>query len=254
MQWAQGYTLEGLLPAGMQTLCVYPGDGGDNVSAPLRNDLGQSAVAPLWHTCCVLAMLAMFAGLSVYLRTGSSHPRVGHLLLYSIAIAFEWAVFAVSLWNSDAAFGRYVGRVFHNPRSLWLDILVALLLCGVVVLVEPIMMRVLGRTGWVSLEGMRPNNRLQIAAWIVMAISAGISEETVFRGYLQQQFAAWTGHVSIGILGQAALFGLVHEYEGWKYMTLIFVLGGILGVSARLRKGLRANMIAHSAMDILSAF
>lgn len=220
----------------------------------VRNDLGQSAVAPPWHTCCVVAMLAMFAGLSVYVRMGSSHPRVGHLLLYSIAIVFEWAVFAVSLWNSHAAFGSYVARVFENPRSLWLDILVALLLCAIVFLLEPIMVRVLGRTGWVSLEGMRPNNGLEIVAWIVAAISAGISEETVFRGYLQQQFTAWTGHVSVGILGQAAIFGLVHEYEGWKNVALIFVLGGILGVFARLRKGLRANMIAHTSMDILSAF
>jgi hypothetical protein len=37
-------------------------------------------------------------------------------------------------------------------------------------------------------------------------------------------------------------------------MALIFVLGGILGVSARLRKGLRGNVIAHASMDILSAF
>jgi uncharacterized protein len=238
----------------MQTVCVYPGDGDDIVSVPVQNCRNQSAVAPLWHTCCLLAMLAMFAGLSTYLRMGSSHPRVGHLLLYSIAIAFEWAVFAVSLWNSNATFGRYVARVFENPRSLWLDILVALLLCAIVLLLEPIMVRVLGRTGWVSLEGMRPNNGLEIAAWILAAISAGISEETVFRGYLQQQFIAWTGHVSVGILGQAAIFGLVHEYEGWKNMVLIFVLGSILGVSARLRRGLRANMIAHASMDILSAF
>ena len=46
------------------------------------------------------------------------------------------------------------------------------------------MVRVLGQTGWVSMEGMRPNNGLEIAAWIVAAISAGIVEETVFRGYL----------------------------------------------------------------------
>ena len=233
---------------------LFVREGDDIVNVPVRNDLGQSAVAPPWHTCCVLVLLTMFAGLSVYLRMGSTHPRVGHLLLYSIAIAFEWAVFALSLWNSDAAFGRYVARVFENPRSLWLDILVALLLCAIVFLVEPIMVRVLGRTDWVPLEGMRPNNGLEIAAWIVMAISAGISEETVFRGYLQQQFTAWTGHVSVGILGQAALFALVHEYEGWKNMALIFVLEGIFGVSARLRKGLRANMIAHASMDILAAF
>ncbi len=82
-----------------------------------------------------------------------------------------------------------------------LDVLVALLLAVVSLLIAPIIVYVLGRTGWVSLEGMRPNNGIEIAFWIAAAISAGISEETVFRGYLQQQFGGWTGCQSIGILG-----------------------------------------------------
>lgn len=116
------------------------------------------------------------------------------------------------------------------------------------------MVRILGQTGWVSLEGMRPHNGLEIAAWIVTAMSAGICEETVFRGYLQQQISGWTGHVVIGVLGQATVFGLCHVYQGWKNMVLIFVLGCVFGAFAVLRKGLRANMIAHAGVDILGAF
>jgi len=211
-------------------------------------------IAPVWHTCCVLAMLAMFSVLSAYLRMGSSRPRLRHLLLYSIAIAFEWAVFAFILWKSNNVFTSYVARVFQDPRSLLLDIPAAVLLSAISILIAPLMVRVLGQTGWVSMEGMRPNNGLEIAAWIVAAISAGIVEETVFRGYLQQQFTGWTGHLTIGILGQSAIFGLAHGYQGWKNMTLIFALGCIFGAFVRLRKGLRANMIAHAGVDILAAF
>jgi uncharacterized protein len=224
------------------------------MSASTPDSQGRSEIAPVWHTGCVLAMLAAFSLLSAYLRMGSTRPRVGHLLLYSIAIAFEWAVFVLVLWKSNSAFAGYVARVLHDPHALFLDIPVALLLSAVVFLVAPLMLRVLGHSGWVSLEGMRPSNALEIAAWIVAAVSAGIGEETVFRGYLQQQFTGWTGHLSVGILGQAVVFGLAHGYQGWKNMVLIFVVGSIFGAAVPLRKGLRANMIAHAGMDILAAF
>jgi membrane protease YdiL (CAAX protease family) len=101
---------------------------------------------------------------------------------------------------------------------------------------------------------MRPNNGLEIAAWVAMAISAGIGEETVFRGYLQQQFTSWTGHVSIGILGQATIFGLAHLYEGWKNMTLVFVLGVIYGcASSKLNAALFSLQEARSLDRVDSA-
>jgi uncharacterized protein len=202
----------------------------------------------------VLAMLAMISGLTAYLRIGSSTARLGHPASYAMLTVFEWATFALILWHSDTAFVSYVARTTQDLRSLLLDVPVALLLCAVSFLVEPVMVRVLGQTGWVSTEGMRPGNSLEIAAWIVTAISAGICEEAVFRGYLQQQFSAWTGSMTLGVIGQAALFGLAHAYQGWKNMVLIFVLGCIFGAFVLLRKGLRANMIAHALADSLAAF
>jgi len=101
---------------------------------------------------------------------------------------------------------------------------------------------------------MRPHGGLEIAAWVVMALSAGICEETVYRGYLQQQFSGLTGRTGLGVFTQASFFALAHEYQGWKNMVLIFILGCILGAFAVWRKGLRANIIAHAVADILAAF
>lgn len=199
-------------------------------------------------------MLIMVSAVPAYLRIGSGAARLGHIAVYAILTALEWAVLAFSLWHSDAAFIGYVAQATKNPRSLLVDFPVALLLCAISFPVEPVMVRVLGQTGWVSTEGMRPGNGFEIAAWIGLSVSAGICEEAVFRGYLQQQFSAWTGRVSAGVLGQAAAFGLVHGYQGWKNMVLIFVLGCIYGILVLLRKGLRANMIAHVVADSLAAF
>ncbi|HEY6303448.1 MAG TPA: CPBP family intramembrane glutamic endopeptidase [Terriglobales bacterium] len=202
----------------------------------------------------MLALLAIFSGLVVYLRMASTAPRIGHRPMYLIVIAFEWALFAFSLWHSDIAFTGYIAQVLRDPRSLLWDIPVALILSAVLVLISPVIVRILGQTGWVSTQGMLPHDRVETALWMVMAISAGICEETVFRGYLQRQICGWTGHIVIGIVGQGAIFGLCHAYQGWKNVALIVVWGCVFGGCAWWRKGLRANMIAHAALDIVSVF
>lgn len=224
------------------------------MSSPSQNHPQRNSIASVWHTFGILALLAMFTGLVVYLRMGSPTVKIGHLPLYAMVIAFEWAMFAFSLWHSDTAFVGYVARVLHDPHSLLWDIPIALILSAVLLLGSPVIVRILGQGGWDSTEGILPNNGVEIAVWIVMAISAGICEETVFRGYLQQQISSWTGHVVIGVAGQAAVFGLCHAYQGWKKMALIFVWGCVFGGFAWLRKGLRANMVAHAALDIIAIF
>jgi uncharacterized protein len=215
---------------------------------------GLDSIAPAWHTCCLLAILAVFSVLSAYLRMGSAAPRVSHLLLFPVVMAFEWTTFFFALWRSNRAFADYLARAVRNSRALLLDVPIALLLSAISFLLEPAMARILGQTGWASLGGMYPRNALETVLWIAMALSAGVCEEAIFRGYLQQQFSAWTGRVSVGVLVQAVCFGLAHAYQARKNIALIFVLGCIFGIFAVWRKGLRANMIAHALVDVLSAF
>jgi uncharacterized protein len=224
------------------------------MNSPAQEPPLRGSIAPARHTVCLLAIVAAFSVLSAYLRMGSAAPRVSHLLLFPIVIAFEWTTFFFAPWRSNRAFRDYLARAARNPRALLLDIPIALLLSAISFVLVPLMVRVLGQTGWASLEGMHPRSALEMVLWIVMSLSAGVCEEAVFRGYLQQQFSAWTDSASVGVFAQALCFGLVHVYQGWKNVAVIFVLGCIFGVSAVWRKGLRANMIAHALVDILSAY
>jgi membrane protease YdiL (CAAX protease family) len=217
------------------------------MSAPARN--APHAIAPLWHTAGILLFLAALAWLSIFLRMGSDHERVGNVAMYSIVIALEWVMLAFCLWRSDAAFVGYVARVMKNPRALLWDVPIALALAGVLLLITPLIVRVLGQAGFVSTQGMFPKGGAETVLWVVMSITAGICEETVFRGYLQQQFAGWTGSVGFGVVAQAAAFGVCHFYQGWKKVVLISVWGLVFGLCVWWRKGLRANMIAHACLD-----
>jgi membrane protease YdiL (CAAX protease family) len=184
----------------------------------------------------------------------SGAHEMNHLPSYAIAIAFEWVAFAFCLWHTDAVFSRYVAGVLKNRRGLLLDFPVAVLLIAILLLGSPFIVHVLGQTGWFSTKGLLPKGWLEKVVWIALACSAAICEETVFRGYLQQQIGGWTQRTAVGIVGQAIFFGLSHGYQGWKNIALISVWGCVFGVFAWWRKGLRANMIAHAVLDIIAAF
>lgn len=224
------------------------------MSSPASSYSRPGAIAPVWHTCALLVLLTLLSAWAVYVRMGSASARLSHIPIYLVVIASEWALFAFSLWRADPAFVATVARVIRDPRSLLWDIPTALVLSAALIFISPGIIRVLGPKGWGSTQGMLPNNGIEIALWVLMSITAGICEETIFRGYLQQQIAGWTRYPLIGAVSQGVLFGVLHAYQGWKNVALITVWGCIFGLCAWLRKGLRANMIAHASLDIFSAF
>ena len=101
-----------------------------------------------------------------------------------------------------------------------------------------------------SIENLLPQGVVELGLWIALSISAGFCEELVFRGYLQRQFAALTGSRVIGLLLQAALFGVSHGYQGVAATVKITLFGIVYGSLALWRRSLRPGMIAHAWSDI----
>jgi membrane protease YdiL (CAAX protease family) len=85
---------------------------------------------------------------------------------------------------------------------------------------------------------------------IVVAISAGVCEEIVFRGYLQRQFRALTGSAPIAVLLQAVVFGVPHVYQGTRLAAMVCLYGILFGVLALWRRSLRPGILAHAWSDI----
>ena len=100
-----------------------------------------------------------------------------------------------------------------------------------------------------QISQLAPASLAEAALWIALSVSAGICEEFVFRGYLQQQFARATGRTWVGVGVSALLFGTAHGYEGIAGMLMITVYGALFSVLAIKRGSLRAGMIAHGWHD-----
>jgi uncharacterized protein len=98
--------------------------------------------------------------------------------------------------------------------------------------------------------------------WAVSA-TAGICEETLYRGfltwYLAHWIATWTGSSTfwsgpmpipwIAIVLSSLIFGLGHVYLGIKQVPRTFVIGLILAALAWLSGSLWPSIVLHAAID-----
>jgi membrane protease YdiL (CAAX protease family) len=100
-------------------------------------------------------------------------------------------------------------------------------------------------------RALLPRGVLEIVLWASLSLSAGICEEFTFRGYFQQQFAALTRRHWLGVILQAALFGVIHSYQGLPVSMAITAYGAVLGALAAWRRNLRAVMLTHAFTDLV---
>jgi membrane protease YdiL (CAAX protease family) len=96
------------------------------------------------------------------------------------------------------------------------------------------------------------NPILKWVALVVAAASAGICEETGFRGYMQQPIEKRHG-VVVALLVSSVLFTVIHLSKSWAIpgmIPLVFLAGVLLGLIAWASGSLIPGMIGHTAMDI----
>ena len=97
-----------------------------------------------------------------------------------------------------------------------------------------------------------PSLPLQWIAVVVSATSAGICEETGFRGYMQQPIEQRHGAL-VAILVSSFFFMLLHLSKAWAMVGMIpivFGAGVLLGLLAWSSGSLIPSMLGHVVMDI----
>ena len=84
--------------------------------------------------------------------------------------------------------------------------------------------------------------RLTIAGAIMLGLSAGIGEEITMRGALQPKF---------GVVATSLLFASLHVQYSWFGITVIFLLGILLGL-LRKRTNTSVAMAVHALYDMVA--
>jgi hypothetical protein len=205
----------------------------------------------------VLAVLAAWTFLGNVLADrlrAAAHPD--RVRFYAISMLFEWLLFLFVLAGvrrSGASIRTVVGDRWQSVRQVLSDIGIGF---GFWIVSLPVLWVIGGLLRIAAhgphLESMLPHRGVEVAWWIALSVTAGICEETIFRGYLQRQFLALTKNAPAAILIAAATFGIAHAYQGFRMVILISVFGAMFGLLTYWRGTVRPGMIAHGWQDSLN--
>jgi membrane protease YdiL (CAAX protease family) len=251
---------------------------------PLTPPAPPEAIAPAWHTLVLVAVIIVLSIHSAW-RFSSSQREINRLATYGMAAVMDvamlaWIGFGLRLRKTSlrSLFGacpmsfRSILRDLSYAAIFWIAALMVLGSLGSAwsrteallthqapathvpknaqesLASDPAKLQTLR-----ALQRIAPTNGREIAAWMLLCLLVGFTEEVVFRGYLQRQFTLWArGSVVWGVAVSALIFGSGHIYEGARGMFLITAFGALFSLLALYRRSLRAGMMAHAWHDLIT--
>jgi uncharacterized protein len=213
------------------------------------------AAGPL-HTILVLAAIGGWTiWHRIFTNQLSAVANPNRVRFYVVTLFYEWLLFVLvvaGVRRSGASVLIVLGDHWHSVRRLLRDIGIAAgfwIVAAMLLWIFGWLLRIaaLGRN-----VSVLPHRGIELTLWIALSVTAGICEETIFRGYLQRQFMALTKSAPAGILLSAATFGAAHAYQGFRMVILIGLYGVMFGILAYWRGSVRPGMIAHAWQDSLN--
>jgi CAAX protease family protein len=219
---------------------------------PAVPEPASTLVAPRWHTVVMVLILLGVSALSARthgLPGGHSH---GHVVGYLTAIVVEWAMVGF-VWFGVRLRRLRLLDLIGTRWARWTSVLRDLGIAAGFLLISNIILGILARLLSAkpnsAVRGLLPHGTSEIAAFVLLAASAGFCEEIICRGYLQRQFTVLTRSSAAGVVFQGVIFGAAHGYQGLKYMLIISVFGCLFGILVYWRRSLLPGMFAHFLQD-----
>lgn len=101
-----------------------------------------------------------------------------------------------------------------------------------------------------SVAAILPGRREEWPGFASLAITAGICEELLFRGFVTWWLLHYIPVFWAAVLVQAVLFGLAHAYQGPRGVFMAGAMGLFLGGIVWVTGSLWAAMLLHALMDL----
>ena len=99
-----------------------------------------------------------------------------------------------------------------------------------------------------------PRTNAERFFWIILSITAGICEETGFRGYVLTKLNLFLNNWYLTVAISSLCFGLGHFYQGMGGIILTGTYGLLFCLLFIWRKSLIPGIFAHSLQDIIALF
>src|SRR5215468_3359761 len=181
----------------------------------------REPIAPWWHTVLVVVPIAIGSIASWYQHGLPNANLLGtssRLSSYFTVLVIEWfpvLLIWLALRGRGLSIGTLVSGCWQTLGRFFRDLALAVGFLIVVVPLVGILASLLGGTAESTVANITPKTGFELLVWLGVAATGGFCEELVFRGYLTQQFSAWTGSRVLALVLQGVAFGLAHGYYHW---------------------------------------
>jgi membrane protease YdiL (CAAX protease family) len=180
------------------------------------------------------------------------------LALYASTIAFQWFAVAVVAWRAWAHgfTASQLGLVIHDRNRILIASIVG---AATIAALQWLNLRRVGKIPVESrgplqaiAERILPQSTVELLPYLALAITAGLCEEFLYRGFAMAALA----HVGLQawavVLISSVLFGLAHSYQGRGGIIMTLIIGTILGTSRIAYDCLVPAIFWHSAVDVVA--
>jgi hypothetical protein len=230
----------------------------DGLETPRTHD--ATSLAPPWHTALLVGLLLSVALTGTLLTAGNpaalaapeSGSRITSVYVPMVLVAWGLVLFACRLGRRRFELFSLLGVRWTSPARVGTDLALASIGFLLVEGVEMASAQWFGVGHGAASLALLPHGTAERLAWLVVAVSAGFCEEVVYRGYLQTQLSAFTRRASLGVVLQAALFGIAHLQQGVATAGRFTLYGFGLGALAAWRRTLLPGIVCHIAIDLVS--
>jgi uncharacterized protein len=216
----------------------------------------------VWLIFFVLGVVVPWRG-RIRLRELLAKPYVGareRIALYASTIAFQWTAAGIAGWRAWARgfTAEQLGMVVPNG---WKVAAAALLGAGILGALHWLNLRRMGRIATKSrgvlqalAERILPQSSAEMLPFLALAVTAGVCEEFLYRGFALAAFNRAGLPVWTAVLLSSVLFSLAHLYQGRGGLGGTMILG-ILFASARIAyHSLVPVTIWHVVVDVVAGF
>jgi len=189
----------------------------------------------------------------------STNPRV-KISSYKRTVGWLWGVSVIACvvlgWRSVFTIHRGAGEASWLPGSAFV---IGFAVAAVIALFVPIIVMMRSETTRArvakSLEKLNfilPGTAEERRWFVFVALTAGVCEEILYRGFLIQYFRELPVH--IGLIGalvlSACVFGIAHLYQGIIGIVQTSILGAIFGVLFVVTGSLALPVVLHALIDL----
>lgn len=188
-------------------------------------------------------------------------PRVEpaeRLSLYGSTIAFQWVAVAVAGWRAWAH--GFTAVELGLVVSDWAPIAaLSVLGTAIIVALQWLNLRRMGRSAsrfraplQAMAERILPQSRLELIPFFALAVTAGVCEEFLYRGFAMAAFSRWGLPAWVAVIGSAVLFGIAHLYQGRSGLVGTTILGLLFGATRVAVASVIPVMFWHIGVDAVA--